>query len=170
MDVEEQTQTDETTKPEEQEVETQLCADVSSVSLDEREQEWSDSRKGEQDDFVHASPVVGERMEIDGSPPSSPMHVDREVHIEDLTEESTPHGTVEPSAVGTEDTALDAPAVEMEDMVDPSPIHVQAFYGKAVAPSRTYAKRKPRVSAPAKLEGDSDGGDLGGGIEAPLHA
>ena len=165
MEVEEQTQTDETTKPEEQEVEIQLCAEVSSVSLDEHEQEGSDFQRGERDGSARASRVVVEGMEIDHSPPNSPMHVDREVHIEDLTGESTPHGNVEPSVAGTEDTAPEAPAVEMEDLFDADPVDVESFYGPGVAHSRTYGKKKSRISAPAKLEGGSHGGDLGGDVE-----
>ena len=142
MEVEEQTQADETTKPEEQEVESQLCADVSSVSLGEHEQEGSDHQEG------------GEAMEIDDSPLVSPMHVDRAVHIEDLTGESTPHGTAQPFVVETEDTAPDLPAVDME-----GPVDVGAFYGTEVTSPKTYGKRGPRVSAPDKLESDSNGGD-----------
>ena len=157
MEVEEQTQTDETTKPEEQEVEIQLCAEVSSVSLDGPEQEGTDSRDGGQGGPVHVS-----HMEVDDSPPMSPMHVDREVHIEDLTRESTPHGTAEPSSVGTEDTAPEAPAVEMEDSTDPSAIGVESFYGTAAAISRTYGNKKLRASTPAELEGGlhKDSGDV----------
>ena len=165
MEVEEQTQTDETTKPEEQEVETQLCAEVSSVSLDEHEQEGPDFRKGERNVFVRASGLVGEYMEIDDSPLNSPMHVDREVQIEDVAGESTPQGTTEPSVLGTEDTTPDAPVVDMEDSIDVGPIDVQAFYG--TGPSRTPGKRKPRASAPAKLEGGG-GGESGGSETAPL--
>jgi len=155
MEVQEQTQTDETTKPEEQEVEIQLCAEVSSVSLDEHDQEGS----------ARASHVVMEGMEIDRSPPSSPMRVDREVHIEDLTGESTYHGNVEPSVVGTEDTAPEAPAVEMEDSFNAGTIDARYFYATGATPSRTYGKKKSRVSAPAKLEGGSHGGDMGGDVE-----
>ena len=158
-EVEEETQTDETTKPEEQEVETQLCAEVSSVSLDEHEQEGPGSRNDEQDGSVHVHRMEVECMDIDKSPPGSPMHVDREVHIEDLTGESTPHGTVEPSVVGTEDTAPETPPVEVEGPTDPGAINVKSFYGTAAAPSRTYGNKKPRVSAPAKLEGGL--GDVG---------
>ena len=165
MEVEEQTQTDETTKPEEQEVEIQLCAEVSSVSLDEREQDGPDSRKGEQDDSV-----VEEVMEIDDFPPASPMRVDRQVHIEDHTEEPTSHGTVEPSAIGTEDTGPNTPVVEMEDSFDDGTVNAEAFYATAKTLPRTYDKRRPRVSAPAKMEGGSEGGDLGGNIEpVPLQ-
>lgn len=155
-----QTQTDENTKPEEQEVETQLCAEVSSVSLDEHEQEASGFRDGERGGSAKISLLEEEGMEIDDSTPNSPMHVDREVHIEDLTEESTPHGTTEPSVAGTEDTAPEAPAVEVEDSTDVGAVPVQTFYGNEAAPSRTYASKKPRVSAPAKLEGPQEG-DLG---------
>jgi len=167
MEVEEQTQTDETAKPEEQEVEIQLCAEVSSVSLDEHEQEGSDIRNGERDGSIHESRVAGEGMEIDDSPLNSPIHVCREVHIEDLTEEPTPYGTVEPPVVGTTHPAPDTPqAMEIEDSFDPDAVDPQTFYGAAVTPSlRTYGKTKPRVSAPAKLEGGSRGGDLGGDIE-----
>ena len=162
MEVEEQTQTDEATKPEEQEVETQLCAEVSSVSLDEHDQERLDSRTCERDGSVHVSRPEG--MEIDDSPPNSPMHVDREVHIEDLTGESTPHGSAEPSLVGTEDTAPEAPVMEMEDPLDPDAIDPRSFYA---APSRTYGSKKPRASAPAKLEGGS--GKLGNAEIVPLQ-
>ena len=160
IEAEEQTQTDETTKPEEQEVEIQLCADVSSVSLDEHEREGPGSHNDGQGGFVHVPRMEVECMEIDASPPSSPMHIDREVHIEDLTGETTPHGPVEPSVVGTEDTAPEVPPVEMEDPSDPSAINVNSFYGTAAATFRTYSKQ-PRVSAPAKLEGGPHGGDLG---------
>ena len=160
MEVEEQTQTDETTKPEEQEVESQLCADVSSVSLDERDQEGSDHRKGMRDDPTHVSCMVEEAMEIDDSPLNSPMHVDRAVHIEDLTGESTPHGTTHPSVVDTEDTVPDVPAMDMEDSVD-----AQTFYGTGVTSLKAYSKRKPRVSAPAKLESCSNRRDPGGDVE-----
>ena len=159
MEVEEQTQTDETTKPEEQEVESQLCADVSSVSLGEYEQEGSDHQDGVRDDPMHMPCAVGEAMEIDDSPLISPMHVDRAVRIEDLTGESTPHGTAQPSVVETGDTAPNVSAVDMEDSVD-----VRAFYGTGVASPKTYGKRGPRVSAPAKLESGSNGnpgGDFG---------
>jgi len=149
MEVEEQTQTDETTKPEEQEVESQLCADVSSVSLGEHEQEGSDDREG-----------AGEAMEIDDSPLTSPMHVDLAVPIEDLTRESTPHGTVLPSVAETGDTVPNVPAVDMED-----PVGVQAFYGTKETSPKTYGKRGPRVSAPAKLQSGPNGGDPGGDIE-----
>jgi len=166
MEVEEQTQTDETAKPEEQEVEIQLCAEVSSVSLDEHEQEGSDIRNGERDDSIHQSHVAGEVMEIDDLPLSSPMHVYREVHIEDLTEEPTPYGTAEPSVVGTTHPAPDTPAMEIEDSFNLDAVDPRTFYGAAVTPSlRTYGKTKPRVSAPAKLEGGSRGGELGDDIE-----
>ena len=161
MEAEEQTQTDETTKPEEQEVEIQLCADVSSVSLDEHEREGPGSHNDEQDGFVNVSRTEVECMEVDASPPSSPMHIDREVHIEDLTGESTPHGPVEPSVVGTEDTAPEAPPVEMEDPSDSGAINVNSFYGTATAPLRTYSNKKPHVSAPAESEGGPHRGDLG---------
>ena len=170
MEVEEQTQTDETTKPEEREVEIQLCAEVSSVSLDEHEQERTDSRNSERDGSAHVSCVEMECMEIDHSPPRSPMHIDRKVPIEDLTREFTPHGTVEPSVVGTEDTASEAPAVEMEDSFDPNTIDAQSFYGTAAAPFRTYGNNKPRVSAPAKLEGGTNGEGPGDIETAPLEA
>ena len=155
-----QTQTDETTKPEEQEVEIQLCAEVSSVSLDEHEQ-GPGSRNDEQGGSVHMFPMDVECVEIDNSPPNSPMVVDREVHIEDLTGESTPHGTVEPSAVETEDANLEVPP-------DPGAIDPGSFYGTAVVPFRTYGNKKPRVPVPAKLEGDPHGGDLSGVEIAPL--
>ena len=160
MEVEEQTQTDETTKPEEQEVETQLCAEVSSVSLDEHDKEGPGSRNGEQVGSVSVPHKV-DYMEIDNSPPRSPMPVDRAVLIEDLTGEPTPHGSAEPSVEGTEDSAPEAPPVEMEDPSDPDAINVKSFYGIAAAPSRTYGNRKPRVSVPAELEGGLHGGDLG---------
>ena len=163
----EQTQTDETTKPEEQEVEIQLCAEVSSVSLDEHEQRPG-SRNDEQGGSVHMFPMDVECLEIENSPPNSPMAVDREVHIEDLTGESTPHGTVEPSAVETEDAALEVPPVEMEGPPDPGAIDPGSFYGTVIAPSRTYGNKKPRVSASAELEGDPHGGDLSGVEIAPL--
>ena len=156
VEVEEQTQTDDTTKPEEQEVESQLCAEVSSVSLDEHEQERSDSRRGERDDSAHASCVVGEGMEIDDSPLSSPMRMDFDVPIKDLTRESTPQ-TGKPPVAGTEDTASDTPAYDVEMEVD-----AQTFYGEARPPYRPRSKKKSRVSAPAKLEGCSNGGDSGG--------
>lgn len=157
MELEEPTQTDETAKPEEQEVETQLCAEVSSVSLDERE--GSNLRKDERDDSAYTSRADGDSMEIDDSPPASPMPVDREVHIEDLTEDSTPLGTVEPPA-NTRDIAPEAPPVEMEDSFDPGAIDVGSFYGQAAAGVRTSGK-KSRVSAAGKLEGSPREGDLG---------
>lgn len=153
----EPTQTDETIKPEEQEVEIQLCADVSSVSLDE--QEGLHFRKGEQDDSGRTSRVDEEGMVIDNSPPASPMPVDLEVHIEDSTKESTPLETVEPS-VHAEGIAPEAPTVEMDDAVP-----VDEFYGSKSIPSRTYSERKPRASAPGKLEGGSPEEDLGGDVE-----
>ena len=160
MEVEEQTQTDETTKPEEQEVEKQLCTDISTVSLDESEREGSDLRKDERDDSTHMPCAVWEDMEIDDSPSNSPMHVDRAVHIEDFPGESTPHGTAQPSAVGIEDAVPDVPAADVEDSVD-----VQRFYGTVGTSHKADGKRKPRVSAPAKLESGSNGGDPGGDIE-----
>jgi len=167
MEVEEQTQTDEATKPEEQEVETQLCAEVSSVSLDEHDQERLDFRNGVRGGSVHVSRPEG--MEIDDSPPSSPMHVDREVHIEDLTGESTPHEGAEPSVVGTEDAVLGASAMEVEvDSHDPGAIDTRSFYGTTAAPSRTYGNKKPRASTPAKLGGGSQG-ELGGVETVPLE-
>ena len=160
MEVEEQTQTDDATKPEEQEVESQLCADVSSVSLGEHEQEGSDHQEGVRNDPMHMSCTVGEAMEVDDSPLISPMHVDRAVHIEDLTGESTPHGTAQPSIVETEDTVPDVPAVDMEDSVD-----VHAFYGTGVTYPKSSGKRGSRVSAPAKMESGSNGGDPSGDVE-----
>jgi hypothetical protein len=153
---------DEAAKPEEQEVENQLCAEVSSVSLDEHEQEASDFRNGERGGSANPSVLEGEGMEVDDSTPNSPMHVDREVHIEDLTRESTPHGTVEPSVAGTEDTTPEAPAVEIEDVTDADAIPVRSFYGNEVAPSRTYTSEKPRAPTPAKSEGGPQEGDSGG--------
>jgi hypothetical protein len=162
MELEEQTQTDETTKPEEQEVEIQLCAEVSSVSLDE--QEGVHFPNCGQDDSSRASHLGEEGMEIDNSPPASPMPVDREVHIEDSIEDPTLLETVEPS-VRTEDVASEAPAVEMEDSFDPDTIPVEGFYGSRPTPTRTYVRKKSRASAPGKLEGISHGGDSGGNIE-----
>ena len=163
MEIEEQTQTNETTKPEEQEVESQLCADVSSVSLDEREQEGSDHRNGVRDDPMCMPCAVEEAMEIDDSPLSSPMHVDRVVHIEDLTGEFTPHGTTQPSVVDPEDTAPDVPTVGMEGSVDS-----RSFYGTGGALPKTYGSRKPRISASVKLESCSNGGDPDGDHEIAL--
>lgn len=160
VEVEEQTQTDETTKPEEQEVESQLCADVSSVSLGEHEQEGSDHQDGVRDDPMHMPCAVGDAMEIDDSPLVSPMHVDRAVHIEDLTGDSTPHGIAQPSVIETDDAVPDLSTVDMEDSID-----ARAFYGTGVASPKTYGKRKPRVSAPAKLESGSNGEDPGGDSE-----
>lgn len=154
METGEQTQTDETTKPEEQEVEIQLCAEVSSVSLDEQE-----FQKYERDDSVPASHEEG--MEIDNSPPASPMPVDREVHIEDSIEESTLLGVVEPS-LHAEDMAPEAPAVEMEDSFDPGTISVRGFYGSGSIPSKTYSKKKPRTPVSGKLERSEDSG---GGVQ-----
>lgn len=163
MELEEQTQTDETTKPEEQEVESQLCAEVSSVSLDE--QEGSHFWKGEQDDSVRASRVDQEGMEIDNSPPASPMPVDREVHIE----ESTSLEIVEPSILA-EETAPGPPVVEMEDSFDLDTIPVEGFYGSRSIPSKTYGQKKSRASAPGKLEGGSLGAESGGGVKTtPLE-
>ena len=159
---------DEAAKPEEQEVENQLCAEVSSVSLDEHEQEASDFRNGERGGSANASLLEEEGMEIDNSTPNSPMHVDREVHIEDLTRESTPHGTAEPSVAGTEDTTPEAPVVEIEDSTDANAVPVRTFYGNEAAPSRTYTNKKPRASPPAKLEGPQEG-DLGSAEIVPLN-
>lgn len=156
MEVEEQTQTDETTKPEEQEVETQLCAEVSSVSLDEHEQEGSELCRGERDVSTRTSSVVGEEMEVDDSPLNSPMRVDREVNIEDLIGEPTPHGTTEPSVVDAEDPS---PAVDMDGPFDHDTIGVGAFYGKPGPPTRANGKGKPRFSAPTKPESHSNEGD-----------
>jgi len=79
MEVEGQTQTDGTTKPEEQEVQDQLCAGVSSVSLDKCEQDASGFLNGKRDGFVHASRASEEGTEVENSPLGSPMHVDREI-------------------------------------------------------------------------------------------
>ena len=154
MEFEEQTQTDETTKPEEREVEIQLCAEVSSVSLDEHE----GTRNYDQDDLSRTSRGDEEGMEIDNSPPASPMPVDREVRIEDSSE-------IVESSVRAKATASEAPSVEMEDSVDLNAIPVEGFYGSKPAPSRTYNQRKSRASASGKLEGGSNGGDQGGTIE-----
>ena len=162
MEFEEQTQTDETTKPEEHEVETQLCAEVSSVSLDE--QEGLHMWKGEQDFSERTLRADKEGMEIDNSPPASPMPVDREVHIEDSIEESTLLETVEPPALA-ENKAPQAPPVEMEDSFDPDTISVEGFYGSGSKPSRTYSKRGPYASPPGKPEGASNEGDSGGDVE-----
>ncbi|KAF9777986.1 hypothetical protein BJ322DRAFT_1114528 [Thelephora terrestris] len=156
MELEEQTQTDETTKPEEQEVEIQLCAEVSSVSLDEHE--GSHIRKLEQGDSAHTSCVDEEDMEVDNSAPASPMPLDREVQIEDLTTNLTPLGSTEPSVACDDDNNS---TVEMEDLFNPGAVPPENFYGSSTIPPRTYGK-KPRVSAPGKLEGGSHG-DLGGG-------
>ena len=156
MESEERTQTDETTKPEEQEVEIQLCAEVSSVSLDEYE--GIHFRNYDQDNSSRTSRGDEEGMEIDNSPPPSPMPVDREVHIEDSTE------TAEPS-IRVKDMTPDASAVEMEVSFDPGAIPVNEFYGSNPGPSRTYSQRRSRVSAPGKLEGGPNGGDSGGNIE-----
>ena len=158
MDLEEQTQTDETAKPEEQEVEIQLCAEVSSVSLDE--QEGLHIRGLEQGNSEHMSRADGEEMEIDNSAPASPMPMDQEVHIEDLTRECTPLRAVEPSAVCAEDTT---PTVEMEDLFDSDAVRPEAFYGSSAVPPRAYGKNS-RVLAPGKLEGISRG-DSGGDVE-----
>lgn len=168
MEAEEQTQTDENTKPEEQEVETQLCIEVGSVSLGEPEPEEPDLRKGERGDSSHLSSVVGEGMEIDDSPLNSPMHIDREVRIEDFTGESTPHETTEPSIVDTEDPVPGAPVVDMEDSFDSGSIDPQTFYGAAGAHSRTPGRRKLRASTPAKLEEGTGRGEGGGSEMAPL--
>ena len=160
---------DEAAKPEEQEVENQLCAEVSSVSLDEHEQEASDSRNSKRGGSAKPSLLEDEGMEIDNSTPNSPMHVDREVHIEDLTRESTPHGTTEPSVAGTEDTTTEAPAVEIEDSTDADAIPVQTFYGNETAPFRTYASKKPHPSAPAEPEGVPREGDPGDAEKVPLN-
>ena len=164
MEVEEQTQTDETTKPEEQEVETQLCAEVSSVSLDENEQDGSGFRKGKRRNSSHVSSVTGEGMEIDDSPLSSPMHVDRDVHIEDIIRESTPQEIAGSSVPGIKDAVPDAPTMDMEDMFDAASIDPQAFYGTAGDHPKTYGRNKPRASAPAKLEAVAceQSGDSGG--------
>lgn len=146
MELEEQTQTDDTNKPEEREVERQLCVDVGSVSLGEREEPLS--LNGEQDYSALVSHADEEGMEIDGSPPASPMPVDREVHIEE----------VEPF-VRVDDNAPEAPAVVMEDSFNPDTISVEGFYGSGPIPSKTYSKKKSRASSPGKLErGDLDTG------------
>lgn len=158
MELEERTQTDEASKPEEREVENQLCVEVSSVSIDDQDEPRI--RRGGRDDSANASHVD---MEVDNSPPVSPMPVDREVHIEDLTEESTPLGTAEPSIARAEDTTVEPPAVEMEDSFDRDTIPVGGFYGTTTV-TRTHGK-KPRVSAPGKLENGSPGDSGGGGVE-----
>lgn len=86
------------------------------------------------------------------------MVVDRKVHIEDLTGESTPHGTVEPPVVAAEDTAPGAPTVEMEDSFDPGANDTRSFYEPIVASPGTYGNKEPRALAPGNLESDSRGG------------
>lgn len=153
IEFEEQTQTDETAKPEEREVEAQLCADVSSVSLDGHE--GSHFRESES---AHASLEGEEGMEIDNSPLASPMPIGREVLIEDSIGEPPLLKTIEPS-LRAEDSASEAPTVEMEDSFDSNAIPVEGFYGLGPVPP---SKRKPRASAPGKLEGGPRGGDFGG--------
>ena len=158
LEFEEQTQTDETSKPEEQEVETQLCLDVSSVSLDEHD--GSHIQKGEQDGSIH-----GESMEIDYSPPVSPMPVDREVPIEDLTGVSTPLRTE------VEDLFSKVPILEIENSLDLDAIPPEGFYGSSAVPSKTYGKKESRISVPGKLENDFHRGESGGDIRTqPLEA
>lgn len=158
MELEERTQTDEASKPEEREVENQLCVEVSSVSIDDLDE--SRVRRGGRDDSTNVSHVD---MEVDDSPPVSPMPIDRQVHIEDLFKESTPLGTAEPSAARAEDTAVEPPAVEMEDSFDRDTIPVEGFYGTTTV-TRAYGK-KPRVPAPGKLENGSPGDSGGSGVE-----
>jgi len=102
-----------------------------------------------------------EYMEVDDSPLASPMPIDREVHIEDSVEEPT----LLEAPTYTEDTEPEAPAVEMEVPFDPDTIPPEGFYGLGSVPFGTHSKRKPRASAPGKLEGGSQG-DLGGESEA----
>jgi len=156
MGVGKKTQADETTKSKEQEVETQLFAEVSSVSLNEHEQ-GPGSRNGERDGSGYVFAMEMECFEIDNSPPNSPTVVDREVQIEDLTGESTPHGIAEPPVVKVEDTAPGAPTAEMEDSFDPGANGTRLFYGPTAASPRTYGNKKPRALASANLEGDTRG-------------
>ena len=126
------------------------------------------TRKRKRDEELSVGSAI-EGMGIDDSTTNSLIHVDREVHIEDLTGESTPHGTTEPSVAGTEDATTEAPAVEMEDSTDIGPIPVQTFYGNEAAPSMIYTSETPRASAPAKLEGGPQEGDLRDAEIVPLN-